>query len=314
LRTLLSEAVRTEEHPLAVNYAVLRSVQLSRVAPAPELRVFLARADVGAYEDGLRYVSNLLGGASMYVGLPDVSVSEWTMDAHCLLGEVLARKDMDAAVVNQILEGVLWGATEFALSANSIAPALAETWLRAVDDVVSNWRFDPRQGDDGRHFPVHALSKMMDGKTSPDVRQHLFRGIIAAFAQLIHEGSLVDFCAIHFNISLMISGRTRPTLTNGAADNPLAITEEIELLLVRLCSASVNRVSLWKRQGKATEDLGWIRGLHGIDSVGLMKSMFDASRDRDRLERQLAPLADILADAGLQGVAADLRAHLRRAR
>jgi len=314
LRTLLAEAVRTEQHPLVVNNAVRRSACLARFAPAPELRDFLGRSDVGAYEDGLRYVARLLGEASILAGPPEGSVNERAMDIHRLLDEVLARNDIDADVVNQVLDGVLWGAADYALNRDAITPALADTWLRTVEQVISNWRFDRCQSGDGRHFPIHALSNMMDGKSSLEVRQRVFRGIIEAFEMLIRQGSLVDFCAIHFNISTMISGRGRPTPNKASAADHLAITEEIEGLLLKVCRASVDRVSLWKRQGKTTEDLGWIRGLNGIDSVDLIKTVFDASRDRDQFERDLAPLADILADAGLQGVAADLRAHLRRVR
>jgi len=60
--------------------------------------------------------------------------------------------------------------------------------------------------------------------------------------------------------------------------------------------------------------MGWIRGLNGVESVELIKTTFNGSQNGDWLGQELAPLADILADAGLQGVAADLRAHLRRVR
>jgi hypothetical protein len=73
---------------------------------------------------------------------------------------------MAAAVVNQILDGVLWGAADYSLNRDAITPPLADTWLRTVDQVVSNWRFDLGQRDDGKHFPIHALSNMLDGKSS----------------------------------------------------------------------------------------------------------------------------------------------------
>jgi hypothetical protein len=314
LRGLLAEAVRSETHSLVVNNAVGRSTYLVRFAPAPELRDFLGRADVGAYEDGLRYVAQLLGEAAITVGLQGDSANERVMEVHRLLEEVLARKDMDVDIVDRILDGVLWGATDYALNRDAITPSLADAWLRTVDRVVSNWRFDQSQGDDGGHFPIHALSNMIDGRRSGEVRQRVFRGILEAFEKIIRQGSLMDFCTIHFSLSMLISGRGRPAPAESSSDDHLAITEVTEGLLLGLCRASVVRVSEWKRQGKTSKDVGWSRGLDGIDSVALIKTLFDVGRDRDRLERQLAPLADILADASLQGIAADLRTHLRRVR
>src|SRR5262249_46819595 len=157
------------------------SVQLARFGPAPELRDFLGRADVGAYEDGLRHVSQLLGSASMHVGLSKGGANERAMDIHGLLLEVLARKNMDSLVLNRILDGVLWGAADYALHRDAIIPALADTWLRTVDQVISNWRFEISQRNDGVHFPIHALSNLLDGKMSGEVRQRVLRRTLEAF-------------------------------------------------------------------------------------------------------------------------------------
>jgi hypothetical protein len=313
LRTVLAEAVRADARPLVVNNALRRSTYLAHFAAVPELRDFLARTDVGRFEDGIRYVAELLGQAAMVVGLENGGSKQLATDVHTLFGEAIGRADIDGDVVNRILTGMLWGAAQYALNCESISPALAESWLRTVNDVISKWRFDRSQKDDGTLFPIHAMSNMLDSKSSPEVLQMLVEGTSRAFECLVRQGSLTDFFSIHHILSSTISGRAK-SVSVSACTRKILLSKPLEEILLSLCQASVDRVCKWKQEGKTTEDLGWGKALNGSDSVELIKIVIDATPDQNQLAVQLMPLADLLADAGLQGIAADLRTHLRKAR
>jgi hypothetical protein len=56
-----------------------------------------------------------------------------------------------------------------------------------------------------------------------------------------------------------------------------------------------------------TDDGGWANALDGRDSAKLLMCSLDASRNREQMKRDLAPLVDILADLGKRRIAVGLK-------
>ena len=92
---------------------------------------------------------------------------------------------------------------------------------------------------------------------------------------------------------------------------PLAPRDEV---LVRLCKASADRVLEWALAKQTTNDLGWVYTLRGRDTAEMIRKTYENGRDVSYLQRSLPPVIDVLGEAGLTEVTAELRLLLRRGR
>jgi hypothetical protein len=313
LRTLLAEAIRSEPNPVVVRYAVDRLVEIVRAAPTPELPAFLNRAAAGGHGDALRRVAQVLGEAAVVAH--QTSAGKRAGELADLLRQALASECPDADALGDFLEGALMGATDSVTRAEPRGPGAEDAWLRTVESLVAHWPFAASGKDDRERFPVHVLWSVIEGETSPEDRARVFLGLARTLETLLRNADLAAFCNLHFELNRLIAGWHQhiPGQREREWRAGIPVSESVEDALRALCRASVDRVVAWKREGKTTDDLAWRSGLDGRNSAELVKSCLDASRDRERMKRGLIPLADVLADAGLTQVAADLRAHLRKA-
>ncbi|MEX2119725.1 MAG: hypothetical protein WD847_09030 [Pirellulales bacterium] len=311
LRCLLAESVESEPHAVVVRYAVDRLVDLAWAAPTPELPTFMRRAAAGGHGDALRCVSRVLGAAAVRTSLLAQGSRVKELDEY--FRQALALDWSDAAALTDFLHGALVGATDCFRGAGLKTAELEEAWLRVTDLVVARWPFGALNEAHGGRFSVHALLSVIEGDTSPEARGRLFLGLSPALEMILRNGDLGAYCELHFELKGLIAGKDWRARGRRESRDSVPISEPLEAVLLGVCRASVERVAVWKREGKTTNDLGWTSGLDGRDSTELVKCCLDVSRDRERMKRELMPLTDILADAGETGVAAELRAYLRKA-
>jgi len=297
LRSLISDVLREESHPLLVNEAVRVGLILARKTPVPELSQFLKRASSGGYQDSLRSTSRLLGAGAVK-SLFDPSCERANDLCEIFLGG-LRQGWTSTEDLCEFLSGAMWGAAEFVGHVKPGTDDLAESWLIVSVTALERWPFD--RDEDGRSplYPIQPLEMVLKKEWRTEVQCRLFHQVQKLLESVLSQGSLAEYCHLHFMLKEM--------LTSGEMD-----VRQLEVPLLALCRASVDRVVVWRAEGKSTNDAGWAAGLYGRESVEIIKSVLEVSRDRDRLRRELVPLADKLGDAGLKEVAADLRAYLRR--
>lgn len=308
-RSLLTTIVDTEQNPVVVAYAVEKLVWLAPHTPTPELLTFLRRAASGGHNDALREVSQLFGDCAVRVVLPRANAS--MQEAAEFFQDALAMDWPDAGALAELLGSALHGATD-CLQRNEATPALDEAWLAAVNLIVGRWPFSQLASSNGGRFPVHALVSVLQRNLTPDLRMHLFLGLVPTFDTILRKGDLPEYSDLHHELKGLIAGRRLPVRGGREWHEGILISDPVETALATLCRGSVKRMTAWKAEGKTTDDLGWIDCLDGRASAELIKSCLDASRDRPRMKRELAPLIDLLADSGERRVAADLRTYMRR--
>jgi hypothetical protein len=225
--------------------------------------------------------------------------------------DALAMDWPDAGALAELLGSALHGATD-CLQRNEATPALDEAWLAAVNLIVGRWPFSQLASSNGGRFPVHALVSVLHRNLTPDLRMHLFLGLVPTFETILRTGDLPEYSDLHHELKGLIAGRHLPVRGAREWHEGILISGPVETALATLCRGSVERVAAWKAEGETTDDLGWIDCLDGRASAELIKSCLDASRDRPRMKRELAPLIDLLADSEERRVAADLRTYMRR--
>lgn len=137
------------------------------------------------------------------------------------------------------------------------------------------------------------------------LRQRLYENLADGLVHILRNGSLRDFCGLHFELCEELG--SKPTVEPTQVGSPLS-----DSLLIRLCEESVERVVRWRKEGKWTRDLGWGSGLSGHDTAQLMQRAFENARDPAYFRRVLPPMIDRLADASCTQLAAELRVWLRR--
>jgi hypothetical protein len=311
LQGLLDEALMSETRPKVVERALELCLYRARFHAVPALREFLSRVRDPAFRDAVRRLARFLGGASVRSRLADPP--EAVKDAADLLEELICQDGLEPELLNLALDGAVHGGGEYVAVRRPASAELLSAWTEFLRDYLAFWDFDQSSGRDLPSFPVSELLAPLSNDWTSLLRSKVFlvasHGLEAATA----KGSLGDFCDIHHYVVEVIEGGVTGGTAGPGLATGLRVTKEVEEGLVRLARVSVERVASWARKGKTTDDFGWYNAIDGSVSARLIRTIVDASHEREHLARQLTPLADILADAGRRRVAAELRAFLRRA-
>jgi hypothetical protein len=295
---------------VVVQYGAERLVEIAFSGPTTEFSDLIRRASAGGYNEAVKELSRLLGGAAVRAKLSSPRGLARELDA--LLRDALALDWQDDGALIGFLAGVYFGATDVIPLGGTWPPESEAAWLEVVQAVASRWPFTrPGAADDGQ-FPVDSIFSVLIGVESEEARVRLFLGLLPTLETVLRDGVLADFCEVHFGLKGLVTGGDLVTRRGRERRRGLPASLPVEAGLLALCRASAERVARWKSQGKTKADLGWLSGLDGRDSAELFKCCLGASRDRNRIKRELAPLVDILASAGARSVAAAVFTHMRR--
>lgn len=301
-RAILADLIATEKKSSLLELGVKHVVSAAASIPVPELEVLLRRATVEVLGRSVGWIGKILGQAAFRAQFPkpDDRVEELA----ALFQKFIAVSWQDANSFCDFLHSALFGALDAKPRTGFDQSKTAEAKLKVLELIVLHWPFG-RLAPDQERFPAHALFTLFEKQDTPDLQSQMFEALLPVFAEVLSSADLAAFCDMHHDLRRLLAGSWQSTA--------LQMTASVESALPALCRLSVERVAAWKKEGRTTDDLGWLSGLDGRDSFDLVKTCVEVSRDRGALIKELIPLSDKLADAGYHRVAAEMRAFLRNA-
>jgi hypothetical protein len=137
----------------------------------------------------------------------------------------------------------------------------------------------------------------------------LLEGMADTVRRVITEVALGGFYTIHHELTKLLK-HDEAEASDSLAAAARSLPPEI---MIRFCRASAERVAQWRKEGKTTNDIAYGHSLSGGSTSELIALTFESAADREHARRELAPIIDILADAGLRDIASQLRSKLRHA-
>jgi hypothetical protein len=207
------------------------------------------------------------------------------------------------AIRGALLTGILDGAKSRMDSMQRLEWKHAETWLLVVTRTLANWL--DLGAERMNRLPVLPVTLVREMEWTEEQRAFLFAGITDILLRIIREADLGGFYWVHRELQELLN--SQETRRGVARTSGLASDET----LVRFCSESARRVAQWWKEGRKTNDIAYVRSLGGADTSALITLAFETAADRENMRRELAPVIDILADAGLRDSASRLRERLR---
>ena len=218
-------------------------------------------------------------------------------------------KDKLPSIRGSLINGVLWAAEQHLDNVQNLAAGHADAWL-----PLARWGAGEflgiRMGAEGRANVITAVTCVLKMTWPDEERRRLYEELGGIIERVIREGEVGQFSMLHFELKEELGQRRYTERHGGTGRRTIAPSDE---LMVRLCRASAERVVGWRRAGETTQDLGYGACLWGGDTADLLEHVYEYARDRDFVRRELAPIIDILAGAGLTPMATDLRLKIRRA-
>ena len=168
---------------------------------------------------------------------------------------------------------------------------------------------DTKTKVEGRSNTLRAVTFVLEMPWPAKERRRCYEELGDVFERVFREGDVGEFSMLHFELKEEICQQQSGETGDVQQRREIAPTDS---LLLRLCRASAERVAEWRRKGETTRDLGYGACLWGGDTGDLIESVFLHARDREFVRRELSPIIDILAGAGLTTLATDLRMKIRR--
>jgi hypothetical protein len=299
-RAILADLLATEKKPLLIDLGVKHVVSRTNESTVPELEVFLGRALTEPLGRPGEWIGKILGQAAFSAKIPNAGTR--VQELAGLFHKFVAVAWQDVNSFCDFLHGALFGALDASPPSDIDQSTIAEAKLEVMQLIVTHWPFSRLMADKQR-FPAHAVFCLFNKQGPPELQLQIFEAIVSVLEDVLRSADLAAFCDVHHELRGLLAGGRRFTA--------LQMTEAVERILPTLCRLSIERVAAWKKEGRTTDDLGWLSGLDGRDSLDLVRTCVEVSRDRGSLIKDLTPLADKLADAGYHRIASEMRAFLR---
>ncbi len=308
LRSLLKSVVEEDRHSDILERSIHHLLRFS----VPDIVGILARVweridTVSDPENTARLIGEVIGNAVMR--------HRGDSDDHPVLGELTAWCDQlrcepsgRPQARGALVHGILWAAKEHAGNTHELTSRHADCWLELALWGAQEF-LDTGIGVEGRANTLRAVMFVLEMSWPPAERRRLYEELADVFERAIREGDVGEFSMLHFELKEEIGQRRPDEKKEADQRREVAPTDN---LLLRLCKASAERVAEWRRKGEATRDLGYGACLWGGDTGDLIELVFLHARDREFVRRELSPIIDILASAGLTTLATDLRIKTRR--
>jgi len=194
------------------------------------------------------------------------------------------------------------GAREHLCGLSELTDQHAKIWLEMMQWALQSWFLNDAENRDGLPFSMGAA--IWEMKWSSWQQAQLMQGMVALVLQTLREAELGGFYEIHYEFRKLYK-----------PDNDRMPRVEYSHLpdatWLSFCIASATRVAEWRKQNRMTNDIAYVSSLTGENTSDLIKAVFEFATDRDNMRRELAPVIDVLADAGLHDVATKLRTWIR---
>ncbi len=222
-----------------------------------------------------------------------------------LYDDLGADRSQGQSVRYSLIASIEQGARSHLSSLDRLDRRHAELWLSIVTWGLSDWlAMGDERNDDLPISPVSAMSEM---RWDCHEQRFLLEGMADILMRIIQEADLGAFYEVHYELKKLL----KADQSDQSVVLDRAIRLSLEPTLVAFCRASAKRVAQWRKQQRTTNDLAYVFSLSGNDTSELITLVFETATDREHARRQLAPIVDILADAGLHDTSSRLRRTLR---
>jgi len=306
LGEILRNAISYDVDPLVLRAAFHRVVWLTFPDRVRQARKLLKRATSPGHEELLGDIGQFTGGA--IARLCTERDSSELEEARQLYEEV---KQLAAPVVLKAAGAVLWGAAWYLQQAEALTDEHAEAVCG-----IARWAIDTKlayaEGEDKVGQELQSLRMASECKWSEQQRRFITEELETSLERILWEGGLGDFTQIHYRFPFLFGEHEGAEDRERAAKVAELGSPMPDELLLKLCTASAERVAQWRKRGKTTSDLGYIRAVSGECTEHLIRSAFEGAANRKYMRRELPSITDILADAGLTQVATRLRIYMRQ--
>jgi hypothetical protein len=141
-----------------------------------------------------------------------------------------------------------------------------------------------------------------------ELQKYLLDGMAHILLRLLKETDLGGFYYVHYDLRKLLKDEG----TGSGVEKERTLHHFSDENLVSFCRASAERVAKWRKEGRISNDVAYVFSLSGDNTGDLINLALETAADRNNMRRDLAPVIDILADAGLLEVASRLRRRLRQ--
>lgn len=215
--------------------------------------------------------------------------------------------NLEVSIRNDLAVSILDGAKSRLGSLECRTRSHAKVWLALVEWGLNDWLASGEERNDD--LPVLPVSVMREMRWGRDEQLFIMQGLADVLLRIVSETELGAFYEVHYELRKLLEDEPegRTVVSDRAA--MMVLTP----WLLQVCRASAERVAEWRREGRTTNDLAYVFSVSGDNTKDLILRVFDSAIDRENVRRELVPVVDILADAGLRDTASVLREKLRHA-
>ncbi len=305
LQKLLEAAVVAETDSAILLRAM--SVLLGTRKVADHLRLLMARLPKLS---GAADLANQLGvvlGSSILQARKDSETKPILVQVAALCDEALSTHESLGPYGIQFVRAVIWGAAELLGTYESVPERLAGHWEALAKRAIESAMLSSTDEDGRLERLLHGVMLGLESRWSPATRTRLYDALAPTLENVIRKGSLGDVSWLHYLLMRELNGAEEDQPIREKL--PLAPTDSV---LIGFCRASAERVREWRNQKMTTNDIGWVSMLSGEDTAAMIRKVYRVGSDKAYVQRSLAPVIDVLSEAGIAEVAADLRLMLRR--
>ena len=222
-----------------------------------------------------------------------------------LYDELIADHSQGTLVRFSLITSIIQGVNSHLCSLDKLKSNHADLWLKIITSGLNDWlEMGAERNDD---LPVMPITSVLEMKWNKNQRISLLEGMGAIIIKIIKEADLGGFYEIHYELRNLLKGVNTNKTT--ALDHSTRLA--LDKILLQSCQASAERVNHWCQEQRTTNDLAYIYNLNGENTCDLITLVYETAIDRNSARRELAPVIDILADAGLRNAASNLRQKIR---
>lgn len=302
LTELLVRVLQTETHSDDIEFALHHLLRAGSSGIAQLMRSLLERVDTLTNPSDIAYmIGGVIGNAVVrYRGSGEDAkeleeISRW-------YDQLAEDCPTEESVRFSLIASILEGAKSFLGTVKLLEDRHAEVWLALITWGLNTW-LNQEEGQKN-HLPVRPVTDVREMHWNVSQRAFLLEGIVDVLLRLVSEADLGGFYEVHYELRKLLEDDTSKRSEVVAC--PLS-----DKTLLRCCRASAERVAQWWREGKTTNDLAYRFSLSGDNTSELLTLVFNIANDRENARREIAPIIDILADAGLRDTASQLRNKFR---
>ena len=199
-----------------------------------------------------------------------------------------------------LIASILQGARRSVAKVPKLTDSHSRVWLSLTVWGLNEWLdFHPQHA----HLPLLPITAIREMGWTPSQRKELLSGLSKTVMRIIEIGDVDCFYEMHYELKQILK-------ECGIDRREECWSQDI---LIEFCRVSANRVASWRNANVTTNDIAYSMSLSGQNTSELINLVFDCASDRESARRELAPIIDVLADAGLRETASRIRSRIRSA-